>query len=116
MEKSIIVKLVDIEERKNKLKSKINTDGSVNMLHFKGDTYKVFAVARHTESDEELVAYKCVYSNNPSADLDTIWVRPIDMFLSPVDLEKYPNCQYDFRFMFLEDAQREMYQLLHGEN
>ena len=115
MQNKVAVVIVDIEGRKEKLRNELKEKGAAIMLHFKGDRYKVFAISKHTETGEELVVYRCIYSNNPNADLETFWSRPIDMFVSPVDLEKYPNCQFDFRFMFLEDAQREMYQLLHGE-
>lgn len=114
MENQKLVILFDIEERKNKLRAELKEKGSVIMLHFKGNRYKVFAISKHTETDEEFVVYKCIHSEDPNADMNTFWSRPIDMFLSGVDMEKYPGCQFDFRFMFMEDAQREMFELLNG--
>lgn len=116
MENIKVITVFDIEERKNKLRKELAEKGSVVMLHFKGNRYKVFAIVKHTETNEELVAYKCIHCEEdaPKEFYDTFWVRPIDMFLSPTDLEKYPNCQYDFRFMFKEDVEREMFELLNG--
>jgi hypothetical protein len=44
--------------------------------HFKGGLYEVIGVARHSETEEELVVYK-----NSRGDL---WVRPKAMFLENV--------------------------------
>lgn len=49
----------------------------------------VLGVATHTETKEELV----VYMHN-----DKIWARPLDMFLSEVDHEKYPDVTQKYRF------------------
>lgn len=58
--------------------------------HFKeGKIVTVLAVARHTETSELLVVYSC--SNG-------VWVRPLGMFLSEVDHEKYPNAKQKMRF------------------
>jgi hypothetical protein len=46
--------------------------------HYKGGTYQVIGVARHSETDEQLVVYRCVYDNN------SLWVRPLAMFLETV--------------------------------
>lgn len=57
--------------------------------HFKGTIYKVIALARHTETDEELVIYN---------DDFKVWARPIDMFCSLVDKEKYKDVLQTYRF------------------
>ena len=54
--------------------------------HFKGDYYLVEDVVIHSETREKLVLYRPLY------------VRPIDMFLSEVDHEKYPNVKQKYRF------------------
>ena len=60
--------------------------------HFKGNVYKVLALANHTETNELLVVYQDL--NNESK----VWARPIEMFLSKVNKEKYPNCLQEYRF------------------
>lgn len=44
--------------------------------HFKGDVMEILAIAKHTETLEDLVIYK---------HYDKLWARPIDMFNSLVD-------------------------------
>jgi len=60
--------------------------------HFKGNTYRVLAIAQHTETDEKMVVYQALYGSGK------IYVRPYDMFCSEVDLTKYPNCKQKYRF------------------
>ncbi|MCE1225743.1 MAG: DUF1653 domain-containing protein [Geobacteraceae bacterium] len=43
--------------------------------HYKGGEYEVVGVARHSETDELLVVYRCLYDNN------SLWVRPLAMFM-----------------------------------
>ena len=60
--------------------------------HFKeGKIVVVLDIGRHTETEEVLVVYKCV-------DQDHLWCRPLEMFLSEVDKEKYPDCKQKYRF------------------
>lgn len=63
--------------------------------HFKGNLYEVLAIAKHTETLEDMVVYGEV-------DGEKIYVRPLDMFMSPVDTEKYPEAVQTFRFERLE--------------
>lgn len=60
--------------------------------HFKGNFYFVFDVAKNTETNEMVVVYKALYGNQ------NLFVRPIEMFLSEVDMEKYPNCDQKYRY------------------
>lgn len=46
--------------------------------HFKGNEYEVLAVARHSETLEELVVYRALYGEGQ------VWVRPLAEFLDTV--------------------------------
>lgn len=64
--------------------------------HFKGDHYLVEALARDSESGGEVVIYRKLYGDGG------LWVRPLSMFLEPVDREKYPDCPQTYRFELVE--------------
>lgn len=59
--------------------------------HFKGKLYEVIAIGTHAESHEDFVIYKSIND-------DKIWIRPLEMFISKVDKEKYPNIIQEYRF------------------
>ena len=60
--------------------------------HFKGGLYRVEGVAKHSETLEPYVVYRKLY------DDESLWIRPKEMFLGPVDREKYPDAMQEFRF------------------
>ncbi len=64
--------------------------------HFKGDYYLVVDVANHSETKEQYVVYRRLYGDG------SLWIRPMDMFLSEVDHEKYPNVNQKYRFELQE--------------
>lgn len=64
--------------------------------HFKGNYCIVEDIAFDSETQEEMVVYRELY------DEYKLWVRPIDMFLSKVDKEKYPDVRQEYRFEEIE--------------
>jgi hypothetical protein len=48
--------------------------------HYKGKEYTVVGVARHSETEEELVVYRQEYGDH------SLWVRPKAMFLQMVEV------------------------------
>ena len=66
--------------------------------HFKGARAFVITLAKHSETGEELVVYRCMDNNGKTNHKDGIYARPVDMFLSEVDREKYPKATQKYRF------------------
>ena len=64
--------------------------------HFKGDYYLVEAVAHDSETGAPCVIYRKLYGDCG------LWIRPLAMFLEPVDREKYPNAAQTWRFELQE--------------
>ncbi|MBQ0008922.1 MAG: DUF1653 domain-containing protein [Firmicutes bacterium] len=65
--------------------------------HFKGNLYKVIEIAKNTETNEMMVVYQALYGDYG------IFVRPLVMFLSKVDKEKYPDSNQEYRYEKVED-------------
>ena len=47
--------------------------------HFQGKEYEVLGVARHSETEEELVVYRALYGDFG------LWVRPVSMWNETVE-------------------------------
>ena len=64
--------------------------------HFKGKMYEIVCFARDSETLETMVVYRALYGEKG------VWVRPKEMFFSPVDREKYPDVAQTYRFEKVE--------------
>ena len=49
--------------------------------HYKGNLYKALGVARHSETEEEMVVYQKLY------DDFSLWVRPLGMFTEEIEID-----------------------------
>ena len=47
--------------------------------HFKGNEYEVIALAKHSETQEEMVVYRALYGDNQ------VWVRPAAMWTETIE-------------------------------
>jgi hypothetical protein len=57
--------------------------------HYKGNDYEVMGVARHSETDEELVVYRPLYGERG------LWVRPLAMFVETVEVDGKTQPRFD---------------------
>ncbi len=64
--------------------------------HYKGQHYEVLGVARHSETEEQMVVYRCLYGDF------SLWVRPLTMFTETVEVagEQVP------RFAWLDNQSK----------
>ncbi|MEK1943480.1 MAG: DUF1653 domain-containing protein [Pseudomonas sp.] len=49
--------------------------------HYKGPEYRVIGVARHSETEEQVVVYQALYGEYG------LWVRPLSMFTGTVEVD-----------------------------
>ncbi|WP_417662683.1 DUF1653 domain-containing protein [Pseudomonas sp.] len=49
--------------------------------HYKGPEYRVFGVAQHSETEQQVVVYQALYGDYG------LWVRPLEMFCERVDVD-----------------------------
>ena len=64
--------------------------------------YQIIGIGRHTETKEEVMVYKPLYPTECMNGVDFV-VRPLDMFMSEVDHEKYPDISQKYRFELKEE-------------
>jgi len=49
--------------------------------HYKGNKYRLLAIAKHSETLEEMVVYQAEYGDRG------IWVRPKEMFFEKIEID-----------------------------
>lgn len=58
--------------------------------HYKGKDYLVIGVARHSETEEELVVYRTDYGDR------SLWIRPLKMFQESVEINGMSVPRFQF--------------------
>lgn len=99
--------LDDLTEMLEDLVSVIKPDRKVTpgskWKHFKGTIAEVITLCKHSEIGEDLVVYKCSGNKGKTNHEDGIYARPLDMFLSEVDHEKYPEVKQKYRLIKMSE-------------
>jgi hypothetical protein len=58
--------------------------------HYKGNLYEVIGTARHSETEEWMVVYRCLYGDH------SLWVRPLSMFTEEVTVDGRPVKRFEW--------------------
>ena len=65
--------------------------------HYKGHDYQVFNLVRHSETEQALVVYRCLYGDF------SWWVRPLDMFQETVEIDGQTVARFAYVKPFVSD-------------
>lgn len=58
--------------------------------HFKGNEYRLIAVAKHSETLEPMVVYQALYGEQG------LWVRPVGMWSEHVERDGYSGPRFTY--------------------
>ena len=64
--------------------------------HYKGNLYEAVAIAKHSETLEDMVVYKALYGERGT------WVRPLAMWEDLVEID----CKTVKRFEYISEAEK----------
>ncbi len=76
--------------------------------HYKGNTYQVLGIAKHSETEEPLVVYKALYGECG------LWVRPLDMFCEKVEVDRKIIPRFELILEETGDSHEPSQQQVHG--
>ena len=63
--------------------------------HYKGKEYEVVGVATHSETLEELVVYKALYTIEGKGE-NSLWVRPRAMFEEEIEVDGVVRKRFEY--------------------
>ena len=83
--------------------------------HFKGNYYRMLAVAGHSETNEAMVVYRALYGEGG------LWVRPAEMWNETVEwggekVRRFHLLDTEERIAFYEQIYRELGEAIRDEN
>lgn len=67
--------------------------------------YQMIGISEHTETGEITVAYRALYKDEEKGIYYGFYNRPIEMFTSEVDREKYPDVKQVNRFELITEEE-----------